>query len=164
MTASFADSWRISSAVTGMFRMESARILRVSFSMAILAMTLPSVSGDLFLFLYNRSFLSFLVPIGPESAFVLASIWVTVSGRFFWWFHPSALFFSPLSVKLITEVGLWCFPTVLMIRFSSPSSSSQSRSKRSKPGCSVKKHFVWICLSPRQTWHSSSTSSFRALP
>ena len=145
MTASSADSWRISSAVTGMFRMESARILRVSFSMDMLAMTLPSVSGDLFSFLYNRSFFIFLGTDRSGISFCSCLNSVNSFRRVsFWWIHPSALFISPLSVKLITEVGLWCSATMLMIRFSSPSSSSQSRSKRSKPGCSVKKHFVWI--------------------
>ena len=39
LTDSFASSWPISSAVIGMFRMELARMLRISFSMATLAMT-----------------------------------------------------------------------------------------------------------------------------
>ena len=39
LTDSFAYSWRISSAVTGMFRIESVRVLRIFFSMATLAMT-----------------------------------------------------------------------------------------------------------------------------
>ena len=59
---------------------------------------------------------------------------------------------------------IWSSAIVLIIRFGSPSSSSQSRPKRSELGCSVKKHFVWICLLPRHTWHSSSPSSFRTSP
>ena len=60
MTASSDDSWCISSAVTGMFRMGSARILRISLSMDILAKTLSSICvwWLVFIFVHRPFFLS----------------------------------------------------------------------------------------------------------
>ena len=83
----------------------------------MLAMTLPSVFGDLLSFQQRLYFSSFLVFIGLELALVLSSIPVTVPGGIFWQILRSAFFSSALSVQLETGVGIWYSAMVLIIRF-----------------------------------------------